>query len=406
MKLVSSIISAILIIGLAHAGPPEPPEPPEVDVTLEALEDLEALEVFEESLATLKGLQSILSGEALEAFDESLATLKGLQSVLSAIKEGLEITEISIGGDSIIISLSNDSIFIFSDYDDRSIPPTGRDIIRVGNRIIVEEGEVVRGDVVSAFGDVIVRGTVEGGVLAFSGDIYVTSTGNIEESAVALSGTVKKDPGARVGTGVWKTGYPRSIPGIADRTPFRVMGFVFFLVFLVWMVLSATCASIFQVNVATVVNSIKSNFVVSFLKGYLVYLLAFVAFIVLLITILGIPLALLGVPIALLGGMILGSTALSNMLGEKMLRSDRLSFKTFLYGSVVLGAVPGLFFLMQMITGSMVLMILSWILIALFLLIIIPLGLGGVLTTRFGTRSGKTAAASGSAGETDSSISG
>ena len=383
MKLLSSIISAVLIMGLAHAGPPEPPEPPEA----------------------VEGLEVLLGLEALEALDETL-TIKGLERILEGIEEGLEITEISIGGDSIIIGLSNDSIFVLSDFDDQSPHRAGKDIVQFGNRIIVEEDEVVRGDVVSAFGDVIVKGTVEGGVLAFSGDIYVTSTGNIKEGAVAVSGKVKQDPGGRIGTVIWKTGYPRSVSRIADRTPFRIMGFVFFVVFLIWIVLSATCASIFQVNVARVVNHIKSNFVASFFKGYLAYLLAFVAFIVLLITILGIPLALLGAPIALLAGMILGSTALSNILGEKMLHADRLSFKTFLYGSVALGAVPGLFFLMQMITGSMVLMIFSWILIALFLFMIIPFGLGAVLTTRFGTRSGKTAAASGHAGETDSTTSG
>ncbi len=383
MKLLPSIISAVLIMGLAHAGPPEPPEPPEA----------------------VEGLEVLLGLEDLEALDETL-TIKGLERILEGIEEGLEITEISIGGDSIIIGLSNDSIFVLSDFDDQSPHRAGKDIVQFGNRIIVEEDEVVRGDVVSAFGDVIVKGTVEGGVLAFSGDIYVTSTGNIKEGAVAVSGKVKQDPGGRIGTVIWKTGYPRSVSRIADRTPFRIMGFVFFVVFLVWMVLSATCASIFQVNVARVVNHIKSNFVASFFKGYLAYLLAFVAFIVLLITVLGIPLALLGVPIALLAGMILGSTALSNILGEKMLHADRLSFKTFLYGSAALGAVPGLFFLIQMITGSMVLMIFSWILIGLFLFMIIPFGLGAVLTTRFGTRSGKTTVASSHAGETDSTTSG
>jgi len=392
MKLLPSIISVVLIVGLAHAGPPEPPEPPEPEEAIEVLLDKD-YNVLKRDL------------ESLAVFEESL-TKMGLHGLLLDLEEGLEVREISIGGDSIIIGLSNDSIFILSDFDGRSARRPGKDIVQVGNRIIVEEDEVVRGDVVSAFGDVIVRGTVEGGVLAFSGDIYVTSTGNIKEGAVAISGKVKQDPGARIGTVVWKTGYPRSIPGIADRTPFRVMGFVFFVVLLVWMVLSATCTSIFQVNVAMVINHIKSDVVASFFKGYLVYLLAFVAFIVLLITILGIPLALLGVPMALFAGMVLGSTALSNMLGEKMLHTDRLSFKTFLYGSMALGAVPGLFFLMQMITGSMVLMILSWILIALFLFIIIPFGLGAVLTTRLGTRSGKAAATPGHAGETDSSISG
>lgn len=385
MKLLLTLISAVLIVGPAYAGPPEPQEAPEPPESEEAIEATELL----------------LDLESLEALDESMSII-GLEKILLGIEEGLEIVEITIGGDSIIIGLSNDSILVLSEFDRHPKHRIGEDIVRVGNRIIIEEDEVVHGDVVSAFGDIIVRGTVEGGVLAFSGDIYITSTGNIKESAVAISGKVKQDPGARVGTGTWKTPYPILAPGIADRTPFRVMGFIFIVVFLVWMVLSATCTSIFQANVAMIANHIKTNFVVSFFKGYLVYLLALTAFIVLLITILGIPLALLGVPIALLAGMILGSTALSNMLGEKMLHADRLSFKTFLYGNVALGAIPCLFFLMQMITGSLVLMIFSWIFIGLYLFIIIPFGLGGILTTRFGTRSGKIASTPGPVGEDNS----
>ena len=382
MKLLLLLISVVLIAGPAYAGPPEPPETPEPEEAIEILLGLESPAVLEESLS-----------------------IKELERLLLDIEEGLEVIEISIGGDSIIIGLSNDSIFVLSDFDTGSGPRDGRDIVQVGNTIIVEEDEVVKGDVVSAFGDVIIKGTVEGGVLAFSGDIYVTSTGNIKESAVAISGKVKQDPGARVGSGTWKTPYPISVSRIADRTPFRVMGFIFIVVFLVWMVLSATCTSIFQANVAMIANHIKTNFVVSYFKGYLVYLLAFTAFIVLLITVLGIPLAVLGVPIALLAGMILGSTALSNMLGEKILRADRFSFKTFLYGNVALGAVPCLFFLMQMITGSLVLMIFSWIFIGFYLFIILPFGLGGVLTTRFGTRSDKIASKPGPVGEDNSSVS-
>ena len=124
----------------------------------------------------------------------------------------------------------------------------------------------------------------------------------------------------------------------------------------------------------------------SFLKGYLAYILAFLAFVVISITIIGIPLAVLGVPIATFGGMILSFIAVSHMLGKKMLHSDDFSFRTYLYGSLALGLLPGLFFLTLMITGNLVLMVFSWIFVGLFLSAILPFGLGAVLTTRFGTK--------------------
>jgi hypothetical protein len=400
----------ILLAGLALAGPPEPPEPPKIPedldrmILLEELESLKSIDAAEslrltielDSLRSLGDLESERILAEIEALRKSqdLIRLPGFDSVLAKIDEGLVIKELTIGGDSIVIVLSNDSTFVFSDFETRPVRKTGEARVSIGNNIVIEEDEVIDGDVASLFGDVIVKGTVNGGVLTLSGDIYVTSTGYIREGAVAVNGNVKKDPGARVERITWKTNTV-VISRLSERTPFRIMGSIFLLSFLIMVVLSATCASIFKVNVDRVVTEVKSNFLTSFLKGYLFYVLAFVALIVLTITVLGIPLAVLGVPLAFLAAIVLASTAVSNIVGQKTVpgspegENNELRFSNFLYGSLILGSVPGLFFLIQAVTGSLLVMIFNWIFIGMFLFIVIPAGLGGVLTTRFGTRSGK-----------------
>ena len=367
MKFLLPAIIALTLTGSAIPGPPEPIAPPQPPSLL--LESQETLESLKAQLEIMKG-----------------SVDKRLKDIQENLDRGLEISKIAIAGDSIVITLSNDSVLVYSDSTTDIIGSRGKDVLRVGGYTVIEENETVYGDIVSVFGDVTVKGTVEGGVLAFSGNIYVASTGYIKDGAVALSGIVKQEPGARVGTMVWGANYPVQRPDFEEKRPYKIMGYVLFLVFIIWMILAATGASIFRKNVSTVVEAIKANVVISFLKGYLAYLLLLIAFIVLSITILGIPLALLGIPIAALAGMILSFTAISNILGGKILHIDEYSFKTFIYGSLALATLPGLFFFALMLTGSLVIMIFCWIFVFLFIFIIVPIGLGAVLSTRFGNK--------------------
>ena len=374
MKYLNTIILFFVLVVSGLAGPPEPiPALPELE--------FEKMEALEEKLDSLKKLDSL----AASIIDKTFMN-KRLQTVIENIDKGLDVMEITIGGDSIIIALSNDSVLVFSNLDKEFIRTGRRDVFHVGDNTVIEEGKTVNGDIISALGNVTVKGTVNGSVMAFSGDIYVTSTGTIRGSAVTLSGKIKKDAGGRILGGDWTVKTPIPVSELSDNTPFRIMGFVLFLIYIIWMVLAATGASLFKKNVNNVIVTVKAGMVMSFLKGYLAYILAFLAFVVISITIIGIPLAILGVPIATFGGMILSFIAASNMLGQRMLHSDDFSFKTYLYGSLALGLVPGLFFLTLMITGNMVIMIFSWIFVFLFLSSILPLGLGAVLSTRFGTK--------------------
>ncbi|MEE9554331.1 MAG: hypothetical protein V3W18_08555 [candidate division Zixibacteria bacterium] len=375
MKYFLTILLFFALMAFAVSGPPEPEAPPAAPAAEELLfsgEELESLQALELSLEDILIEKQMLDDQ--------------LRLALEGVGESLQVVEISIDEDTVSITLSNGSIFVFSDLEKGHITKGGKDVLHVGGDTVVDTDEIVRGDIISALGDVTVKGTVTGSVMAFSGDIYVTSTGTIRGTAVALSGKIKQDAGGHILGGDWTLKTPIHVSEFHHNSPFRIMGFVLFLIYIIWMVLAATGASLFKKQVSMVVNTVKTKTLVSFLKGYLAYVLIVISFLVLLITILGIPLALLGIPVATLAGMILSFIAASVITGQRITHSDEPSFKTFLYGSLALGLVPGLFFFTLMLTGSLVVMIFSWIFVFLFLSVILPFGLGAVLSTRFGVR--------------------
>jgi hypothetical protein len=209
----------------------------------------------------------------------------------------------------------------------------------------------------------------------------------VENGVLALSGKVKTDPGGDISAFTWGTRYDRTDFRDYNRAVYRSMGLVLLIVYIVWLILTATCASLLKSNVGRVMQTVKQNGVIkSFFLGYLAYFLALILFIGLNITILGIPLAILGVPLMLLAANVLSSTALNISLGLRILNRDKYSFRAFFYGSLFLGIIPGLFFFIQAITGNLVIMIFSWIFVGVFIFILLPVGLGAVLSTRFGTR--------------------
>jgi len=235
---------------------------------------------------------------------------------------------------------------------------------------------------------VVVKGEVNGSVMTVGGDIYVASTGFIRDGAVAISGKVKQEAGARIGSvnvALNEAGHHPFTHG-APANPYRVMAVVFLVIYVIWILLSAIFTSLIKANIAHVTQSIISRPWRSFFMGYLAYVIVFVAIIALTIIIIGIPLAVVGVPLLFLASMILAQTALCNIIGQKVLDNHEISLKTYLYGTAILSGLPGLLFFFQLITGSLVLMIFSWIFIGIFICGIIPLGLGAVLATRFGTR--------------------
>jgi uncharacterized membrane protein len=367
-----------LLIGIcaapAFSGPPEVPEPP-TPPEVSGIPGMMALS--KDSIEALKEL-----GKKLANVDEKLARYDDL---LKTLQDSIEIREISIGGDSIVIRLNNDSVLSFQGGDNQFVNPKDNSAVNIGHRYVIEEGEVFNGNLVNIGADVVVKGTVNGSVWTFDGNIYVTSTGRVND-AIAFSGKVKVDPGGQITNMKMAFKEPKSKVEETQLNDFSVMAIIFLIIYFVWIILSATATSLMKPNITRLVNFIKAEPAKSFFMGYMTYLLAIAAMIALLITILGIPLALVGVPVALLGAMILSTTALCNLAGMKIRNNNEISFKSFITGALVISGLPGICFLLQLLTGSVAAMVFSWLFIALFIFGIVPLGLGAVLKTRFGSR--------------------
>ncbi len=357
------------------AGPPEPPATPEIPKVV-----IEKHEIVMPEMDTLK-LREMTRN--MEGMDDKMARMSELMRNFS---DSIKIKDLSIGGDSILIVLSNDSTIFLQGNTIANVKHDDNSFVNVGNKYTVEEGKVVSGNIVNVGADVVVKGVVNGSVMTIGGDIYVTSTGFIRDGAVALSGKLKVDPGGRVTNVRMAFNESPYYSGHSETRVFRVMAAVFLIIYIIWLVLAATFTSLMKSNVERVAKVIIARPWKSFFFGYLAYLLALAAIIVLTLTILGIPVALVGVPVALFAAMVLAVTALSNLIGRRATGSQEISLRTFLIGTLILAGLPGLFFFIQLITGSLVMMIFSWIMIGFLVGFIVPLGLGAVLTTRFGTR--------------------
>ena len=75
------------------------------------------------------------------------------------------------------------------------VPAVGSDTIRFGGRTI-EAGDTVNGPVLSAAGDLRVRGVIRGTAVAIAGEIIVEDGGSITGDAIAILGSVVAQRGA------------------------------------------------------------------------------------------------------------------------------------------------------------------------------------------------------------------
>ncbi len=268
------------------------------------------------------------------------------------------------------------------------------DIVKGGSDIVVEENELVKGDVTALGGDVTVKGKVEGSVVAVGGDIIVTSTGEIEKDATSVGGGVRRLPGGVIrGQDVGIGFFPRDIMRIPFRSHHRVglpiaAGIVKIL-FVLFMGL--VVFSVAPNNVTKVKTKLEKEMLKSGLVGFVAEILILPLFVVLLITIIGIPVAILVEPLAILLAMLLGYIAASLYIGEKVKENTNIKpqtpLLTVLLGIILVELIPVVALLMG-VAGPpghafrLVLMIIYWTL----LYLIFTIGFGAVILTRFGMR--------------------
>ena len=281
----------------------------------------------------------------------------------------------------------------------KKIKKVGEATVKMGD-ITVEEEEKVEGDLTSIGGNVTVKGTVEGSVLAIGGNIVVSPTGTIEEDATAIGGEIKIEPGGTIEGE--KVSVQGKIPGLGiithPQSPFYPKGIskgmglfwrvikILFLLFIGMVALSVVPG-----NVSKVKDKIEKEFLKSTLFGFLGELLILPIFVLLLITIIGIPVAILIEPIVVLVTFILGYTAVSLFIGEKLKQTTNIKpstpLLTLFAGILAVELIPLVGRILGLAGGPInpltwILMVSYWVIIY----VILTAGFGGVILSRFGTR--------------------
>lgn len=222
----------------------------------------------------------------------------------------------------------------------------------LAGEITVAEDEEATGDVVVLFGSIEVFGRVHGNVVSVMGNVHLGPRAVVDGDVVAANLAV--EPGAQ-------------IHGDRVEIPFPNMGFPFGRDFfrhgggLLLAVILLTISSLFGIltlavaprQVAKVNQKIDSGLFKSFFVGFVGEILLLPIFILLCVTVIGIPVAFLIFPLLVVAAYLLGNTAISLSVGQKLRQGTQspgassmitmLSGKFFLYLPFLCAGFLGLF---------------------------------------------------------------
>lgn len=279
---------------------------------------------------------------------------------------------------------------MFPDIEEMSRTSSLQDIFRIGEDVEIGTFEKVRGDVIVLGGEITVRGSVTGNVVAIGDDIHITSTGKIDGDAISVGGQITQDAGGTVHGSFIDTNdfWPTHLFYRGDRV-------AWFFLFLAGVVFLLTIAVLVGVvvprNVDRIEHHARTRFGMSFLIGLLTQILLPIICILLLITVIGIPVALVLVPLAVISLLFLGFTGVAKAVGqgveERGLNLGNSSLALIAVGVLtvmlvsILGRAIGIvgdlfnpFAFAIKLAGGLIVYV-AW-----------TTGLGAALMTRFGTR--------------------
>ncbi|MFH2034793.1 MAG: polymer-forming cytoskeletal protein [Candidatus Zixiibacteriota bacterium] len=257
-------------------------------------------------------------------------------------------------------------------------------------KVIVEEDETVIGPVFS-IGEVIVRGIVEGDVISYK-RITVTSTGKIIGNATAPE--IVKMRGGRI-TGKRLEDFPTfNIPDveifIRDNSDLPMIVHLSILSGL--LILGILVLLMASVPIKRLRTCLDTNFIKSFLLGFLFWIAVGPLMGLLSLTIIGIPVALLILPLAMLFGVIMGIIGMSYYSGTLLTKLFRMKTESrlvqFILGIIVL-YIPWLIWaalFAEPDSTSQGFSVLFLVISIVIWSIGVSAGVGSIIITRFGTR--------------------
>jgi cytoskeletal protein CcmA (bactofilin family) len=285
---------------------------------------------------------------------------------------------------------------------------------QLANDIEILADETFEGDVICIFCDIDVQGFVTGSAVSVFGNVNVD--GKTGSEAVAPFGRVRVGPDGQVMGDVSASKIVRDPGGRIDgsrnelflnifggedglseswsRTTFTI---IVSLKILFWLFLVLLAHALAARNITKVKERIQRSYVKSFLVGVLGQILLLPAFLLLLITIIGIPVALFVLPLMLFGGFVLAQAAVGQLVGDKIAENTSLPLRTPLAKTIGGVAATQIFAYLTIIFiwpaghGSSggafrLVTLIMFILSAIVGYVVITLGSGAVILTRFGTR--------------------
>jgi hypothetical protein len=258
-------------------------------------------------------------------------------------------------------------VFFLSPYAE------AKNIIKVGNDVILEEGQQAD-NIISVGGQITVYGLVEKSVVAVGGSVILTSKAVVRGNVVAVGGVVTRGSGAMVFGDVTEINTSALSSSIASALRGEMEGWSLLLniislcFFAIILIITLMMTLVVPRSLAVVANAIEMSKVRSFLWGCLVTLLIVPFFMLLAISIIGIFLMPLAFT-ALLLAAIIGFIAVGSLLGNTIITSVFHGYKKSL--------------IKETLVGVSLLWLIGWIPYAGVVIkaLAITLGLGGVMLT-------------------------
>jgi hypothetical protein len=285
---------------------------------------------------------------------------------------------------------SGDSPVVFGgDY----VLPSGvqvEDLVVFGGNARLEAGSTITGDVVIFGGNLDANGTIRGNVVSFGGNLRLGETAVVEGNLNSLGGSSDISPQATVrgqritGVGNMPLRIPSRVytPGAwVDFGPgFNFLGAVFGALILAALAMLLTL--LLPRPTERVAQTIGTQPVISGGVGLLTLIVAPALFVVLMITIILIPVGILGVLVFVLA-ILYGWIAIGLEVGKRIASLFKVTWPVPVsagVGTLIFSLVTNLIFAL---TGTW-----FWALCCIgvpVLTLVVMMGLGGVITSRFGT---------------------
>ncbi len=263
-------------------------------------------------------------------------------------------------------------------------------IRKIGQSVTIEADEHVLGEVVTVGGNATIKGLVEGSVTA-TGTVRIARGGIVMGDVIANE--IIEEQGSQVFGHV--TEQNMSIPDPSetwrdrDREDTSGAGIAGIVILSLLFIFTFAIAMIFRKPTDRIKAVYSQNILKTLLVGSLAWILVLPVFLLLCITIVGIPIAVLGLPLAMLAAAFLGGAAFALFLSDFVKphngEVEEGRAKKVVVGFAI-GQVPSVGFFLGLVMNSEPVSVIFGIVALLLTLLVVTLGLGGSILTRFGSR--------------------